>query len=172
MEENIIASNSIILTPVNDGFTVLVSPSSCTISADFNGGNQNLDRAFADIKLFLGPKQLAFKLNVVEKSNSNITYEIEIVVAHYPPYCSKWNPIEHRAFSFISKKWQGVKFDNYDIIKELAEQTTTKTGFTVMVHIDTKIYEIGQKASEEFIQTMPVIFDSFLPKWNYKFDYK
>jgi hypothetical protein len=37
--------------------------------------------------------------------------QIEIVVAHYPPCCSKWNPIEHRAFSFISKKWQGVVFD-------------------------------------------------------------
>jgi hypothetical protein len=61
--------------------------------------------------------------------------QIEIVVAHYPPYCSKWNPIEHRAFSFISRQWQGIKFDNYDIIKELAEQTTTKTGFSVKAHI-------------------------------------
>jgi len=98
--------------------------------------------------------------------------QMEIVVAHYPPYCSKWNPIEHRAFSFISKKWQGIKFDNYEIIKELAEQTKTKTGFSVKAHINTKIYETGRKASEEFMQTMPVIFDSFLPKWNYKFDYK
>jgi hypothetical protein len=66
-------------------------------------------------------------------------------VAHYPSYCSKWNPIEHRAFSFISKKWQGVVFDNYDIMKELAEQTTTKNGFSVKAAINTKQYKTGKK---------------------------
>jgi hypothetical protein len=95
--------------------------------------------------------------------------QVEIVVAHYPPYCSKWNPIEHRAFSYISKKWQGVVFKNHNIIKELAEQTTTKTGFSVKAYINTKLYHTGIKASEIFMKTMPVIFDKFLPKWNYKF---
>jgi hypothetical protein len=103
-------------------------------------------------------KQLAEKLHM------------QIVVAHYPPYCSKWNPVEHRAFSFISKKWQGVVFKNHDIIRELAEQTTTKNGFKVIAYINTKLYETGKKASEEFMKTMPVIFDKFLPKWNYKFN--
>lgn len=103
-------------------------------------------------------KQLAEKLHM------------QIVVAHYPPYCSKWNPIEHRAFSFISKKWQGVVFKNHDIIRKLAEQTTTKAGFRVIANINTKLYETGKKASEEFMKTMPVIFNKVLPKWNYKFN--
>jgi hypothetical protein len=98
--------------------------------------------------------------------------QMEIVVAHYPPYCSKWNPIEHRAFSFISKKWQGIVFDNYDIIKDLAEQTTTKTGFSVKAIINTKQYETGRKATGKFMEKMPVVFNKVLPKWNYKFDYK
>jgi len=97
---------------------------------------------------------------------------IEIVVAHYPPYCSKWNPIEHKAFSYISKKWEGVVFDDYEIMKELAEQTTTKTGFSVKAYINEKTYQTGKKASEEFMNTMPVIFNKVLPKWNYKFTYK
>jgi len=84
---------------------------------------------------------------------------MQVVVAHYPPYCSKWNPVEHRAFSYISKKWQGVVFDNYDIIKELAEQTTTKTGFAVKAYINTNLYQTGKKASEEFMNKMPVIFN-------------
>jgi hypothetical protein len=96
--------------------------------------------------------------------------QVQIVVAHYPPYCSKWNPIEHRAFSYISKKWEGCVFDSYKKIKELAEQTTTKTGFVVKAYINTKIYQTGKKASEEFMKTMPVIFNKFLPKWNYKFN--
>jgi hypothetical protein len=94
---------------------------------------------------------------------------IQIVIAHYPSYCSKWNPIEHKAFSYISKKWQGEVFNNYDIIKELAEQTTTKTGFSVKAWINTKTYQTGKKASEEFMKAMPVLFSKFLPKWNYKF---
>jgi hypothetical protein len=97
--------------------------------------------------------------------------QMQITVAHYPPYCSKWNPIEHRAFSYISKKWQGVVFKDYKIIKELAEQTTTKTGFSVIASINTKLYETGKKASEVFMNTMPVTFNESLPKWNYKFDY-
>jgi len=98
--------------------------------------------------------------------------QMQIVVAHYPPYCSKWNPVEHRAFSFISKKWQGEVFKNHRIIKNLAEQTTTKTGFSVKAYINDKIYQTGKKASEEFLKTMPVIFSKTLPKWNYKFSCK
>ena len=98
--------------------------------------------------------------------------QIQIVVAHYPPYCSKWNPIEHRAFSYISKKWQGVVFRNHEIIKDLAEQTTTQTGFSVKAYINDKIYQTGKKASKEFMKTMPIIFNKILPKWNYKFSCK
>ena len=98
--------------------------------------------------------------------------QTEIVVAHYPPYCSKWNPIEHRAFSFISKKWRGQLFDNYNTVKELAEQTTTSTGFSVKAYINTKVYQTGKKTSEEFMKKMPVFFNNFLPKWNYAFSHK
>jgi len=87
--------------------------------------------------------------------------KIQIVIAHYPPYCSKWNPIEHKAFSFISKKWQGVVFKNYDIIKERAEQTTTKTGFSVKAYINTKLYQTGKKASEKFMGTSKNSFFDF-----------
>jgi hypothetical protein len=95
--------------------------------------------------------------------------QIEIVVAHYPAYCSKWNPIEHKAFCHITRSWQGVEFESYEIIKELAEATTTKTGFSVKASINDKIYETGKKSSAEFLETMPVHFDKFLPKWNYSF---
>jgi hypothetical protein len=109
--------------------------------------------------------------HVVKEMFSQLAKDLkmQIVVAHYPPYCSKWNPIEHKAFSFISKKWQGCVFDNLEIIKEKAEQTTTKTGFSVKAYINTKIYPTGKKASDEFMNTMPVISYKFLPKWNYQF---
>jgi hypothetical protein len=122
-----------------------------------DGGGSNSSSYYVVKEQF---KELAEKLKV------------QIVVAHYPPYCSKWNPIEHRAFSFISKKWEGHVFENHDTIKKLAEETTTKTGFSVKAYINTKEYQTGKKASDEFMKTMPVIFNRFLPKWNYKFDRK
>jgi len=109
--------------------------------------------------------------HVVKETFKNLAekLQIQIHVAHYPPYCSKWNPIEHRAFSFLSKKWQGSVFRNHEIIKELSEQTTTKTGFSVKAYINEKVYQTGKKASDEFMKKMPVIFSKILPKWNYKF---
>jgi hypothetical protein len=31
-----------------------------------------------------------------------------------------------------------------------------------------KIYQTGKKASDFFMEKMPIVFDKFLPKWNYK----
>jgi len=95
--------------------------------------------------------------------------QIEITIAHYPAYCSKWNPIEHKAFCHITRAWQGVVFDNYNIVKELAQQTKTEKGFSVEVHFNEKKYETGNKASKEFLESMPVEFSEILPKWNYTF---
>jgi hypothetical protein len=95
--------------------------------------------------------------------------EIDIVMAHYPAYCSKWNPIEHKAFCHITKAWQGVVFDSYETVQELAEKATTKSGFSVHVFMNEKVYKTGEKASEEFMKNMSVEFDDFLPKWNYTF---
>lgn len=95
--------------------------------------------------------------------------QMEIVVAHYPAYCSKWNPIEHRAFCHITRSWQGVVFDSYEIVKELAEKTKTKTGLSVEVNFNNKEYKTGNKASTDFLESMPVKFDEVLPKWNYSF---
>jgi hypothetical protein len=69
--------------------------------------------------------------------------QVEIVVAHYPAYCSngspmRWNPIEHKAFCHITRSWQGVVFRSYDLVKELAENTKTKTGFSVEVSFNEK----------------------------------
>lgn len=95
--------------------------------------------------------------------------QVEIVVAHYPAYCSKWNPIEHRAFCHITRSWQGVVLDSYEIVKELAENTKTKNGLSVEVHFNDKEYKTGNKASNKFLELMPVEFDEILPKWNYSF---
>jgi len=92
---------------------------------------------------------------------------LEIRMAHYPPYTSKWNPIEHRMFSHVSRGWKGMVFN--DVVEMLlpAMHVTTKTGLSVYANLSTRQYEKGIKVSESFVQDYPVIHDEHLGQWNY-----
>jgi Rhodopirellula transposase DDE domain len=92
---------------------------------------------------------------------------IEIRVAHYPPYTSKYNPIEHRLFPHLTRACQGVIFRSVELVKELMSKATTKTGLEVEVSILDKIYETGRKVAANFKEHMRIIFDDELPQWNY-----
>lgn len=92
---------------------------------------------------------------------------IEIRIAHYPPYTSKYNPIEHRLFPHITRACQGVIFKSVQLVKQLIEKTRTKTGLTVTVNVIEKIYETGRKVAKGFKESMQILFDEFLPQWNY-----
>lgn len=92
---------------------------------------------------------------------------IDIRIAHYPPYTSKYNPVEHRLFPHITRACQGVIFTSIELVKELIEKTRTSTGLSVTVKIINKVYETGRKAVDGFKETMRIVFDDFLPQWNY-----
>ena len=93
---------------------------------------------------------------------------IEIRVAHFPPYTSKWNPVEHRVFPHITRSLKGVILRSYKFVKELIENTATKTGLKVKAHIVEKIYQTGRKYSDNFKETIKIVSDDFLGQWNYK----
>ena len=93
---------------------------------------------------------------------------ITVRVAHYPAYCSKYNPIERRLFSHVTRACQGVLFDTLATVRSLIEKTRTKAGLSATVRVIEKIYETGRKASEEFKNNMPIQFDDILPNWNYQ----
>lgn len=92
---------------------------------------------------------------------------IEIRIAHYPPYTSKHNPIEHRLFPHVTRACQGVIFTSIELVKELMEKTRTSTGLKVTVQIIDKVYETARKVADDFKETMKIVFDEFLPQWNY-----
>lgn len=92
---------------------------------------------------------------------------IDIRIAHYPPYCSKYNPIEHRLFPHVTRACQGVVFKNIELVKELMAGTTTSKGLKVTVQIIDKVFETKRKVADDFKETMRIVFDSFLPQWNY-----
>ena len=93
---------------------------------------------------------------------------IEIRVAHYPPYTSKYNPIEHRLFPHVTRACQGVIFESVEMVKDLMARAKTQTGLKVFTAILDKLYETGRKTTEEFKQTMEIVFDDYLPQWNYR----
>jgi hypothetical protein len=92
---------------------------------------------------------------------------IEIRIAHYPPYTSKYNPIEHRLFPHVTRAFQGVIFETVEMVRELADKAKTKKGLQVFATILDGIYETGRKVTEEFKETMEIVFDDYLPQWNY-----
>jgi len=93
---------------------------------------------------------------------------VEIRIAHYPPYTSKWNPVEHRVFPHITRSLKGAILGGYHFVKELIENTATKTGLTVKANIIKKIYKTGRKYAENFKEEMEIVFDDFLGSWNYR----
>jgi hypothetical protein len=94
---------------------------------------------------------------------------INILVAHYPPYCSKWNPIEHRLFSQITHTWSGIALKNIEFVKNLTNTTTTRTGLKVITSINQKQYLNKREVSQKFRDNIEeyVTFDDKRPKWNY-----
>jgi hypothetical protein len=92
---------------------------------------------------------------------------LEIRVAHYPPYCSKYNPIEHRLFPHVSRACRGVIFETAETAKRFMEKAETATGLKVVVRFLDKVYATGRKVADNFKKTMKIVFDAVLPKWNY-----
>jgi hypothetical protein len=92
---------------------------------------------------------------------------LEIRAAHYPPYCSKYNPIEHRAFPHVTRACRGVIFHALETVRYDVSKTETRTGLTVKVGILEKAYQTGRKCAAGFKKSMKIIFDAILPRWNY-----
>jgi hypothetical protein len=91
-----------------------------------------------------------------------------VSVMHYPPGTSKWNKIEHRLFSFISKNWQGIPLISDVVIVELISATKTDKGLKVTCVLDTRAYETSKKISDEDFNNINIRNNKFHGEWNYK----
>jgi hypothetical protein len=109
--------------------------------------------------------QYLFKHDLQELVNA---IGLEIRVAHYPSYCSKYNPIERRFFPHVGRACQGVLFDTLDTVVRLMRKASTKTGLKTTVNVIRRAYETGRQVADEFRASMPILFDKILPKWNYR----
>ncbi len=92
---------------------------------------------------------------------------LTIAVLHLPPGTSKWNKIEHRLFSFISRNWRGRPLIDYRTIVELIGATTSTTGLTVRCELDENHYPAGIKIPDADMAELNIVRDNFHGEWNY-----
>ncbi|MEP6949333.1 MAG: ISAzo13 family transposase [Ginsengibacter sp.] len=93
---------------------------------------------------------------------------LEIHVCHFPPGTSKWNKIEHRMFSFISKNWRAKPLESLEVIVNLIANTTTQKGLIVRAEADKRIYEKGIKVEDADLENIKLTTNNFRGDWNYK----
>jgi len=121
------------------------------ITADCGGSNGNRVR--------LWKVELQKLANEINKT---------IYVCHFPPGTSKWNKIEHRLFSYITKNWRGRPLIDRKTVVELIANTKTSKGLEVQSVIDETVYEKGIKITDEQLKILNVIPFNFYGEWNYK----
>jgi len=92
---------------------------------------------------------------------------VSIRVAHLPPYCSKYNPIDHRLFCHLSRSLRGIVCHSIDIIRDAFKATTTSTGLHVVVEVARRVYQKGIKAATAFLKHETTQRDLELPQFNY-----
>lgn len=93
---------------------------------------------------------------------------LEVRVAHYPPYASKYNPIEHRLFPHLTRVCRGVILHTIDVVAELMRKASTRTGLSVVVDILDKVYKTGRSVSQAAKDAVNLVRDAVLPRWNYR----
>lgn len=111
-----------------------------------------------------GYRSRLWKAQLQEFSNEE---NISVSICHFPPGTSKWNKIEHRLFSFITMNWRGKPLTSYQVIVNLIGATRTKSGLTVEVRLDKKIYKKGIKIPKELFDRINLTRHTFHGDWNY-----
>jgi len=134
-----------------EGCPIYPSGSELLILADSGGGN--------------GCRARAWKLNLQEKLCD--TFGLTATVCHYPAGCSKWNPVEHRLFSYISMNWQGKPLKTLEIMLGYIRGTSTATGLKVKAFLDRDVYKRGQKVKREDLERLKMELHTVYSKWNY-----
>ena len=104
-----------------------------------------------------------------KKSLQNLADELRLTleVCHFPPGTSKWNKSEHRLFCFITKNWRGRPLTSYEVIVNLIASTTTTKGLKVQAAIDTNVYDLGVKVTDDELKQLKITPAKFHGEWNY-----
>jgi hypothetical protein len=136
---------------INDGIKTYPDIKEILVLADSGGSNGYRSHMW---KVYL-------QTNICNK------YGVKVTVCHYPPGASKWNPIEHRLFSEISKNWKGTPLIDFETVLKYTQTTKTEKGLMVEAMLVDKKYIKGQKASISDLKKLNINYHEVNPPWNY-----
>lgn len=136
---------------VNEGGIRYPKSTELLILADCGGAN--------------GARSRVFKYRIQKQLCDG--HELTVTVCHYPPGASKWNPIEHRLFSEISKNWAGKPLLTFQVMLNCIRTTKTETGLKVKARLMRRKYETGEKVSDAQMDKISLHRHNALPDWNY-----
>jgi hypothetical protein len=94
-------------------------------------------------------------------------FGLQVKVCHYPPGSSKWNPIEHRMFSFISRNWAATPLRDYETVLKFIRTTKTTAGLKIRALLNTKRYQSGKKVSKQQMDEIKLKPYTLRTSWNY-----
>lgn len=94
-------------------------------------------------------------------------FGLTVTVCHYPTGASKWNPIEHRLFSEISKTWAGCPLRSFEEVVQYLKETRTATGLRVAAHLVSTVYPTGVKIPDDVMAALSIQVHDVCPQWNY-----
>lgn len=112
-----------------------------------------------------GHRHRGWKLNLQEKLCDALS--LTVTVCHYPPGCSKWNPVEHRLFCQISRNWAGKPLRSLEIMLRYIRGTATRTGLGVTAQLDEGTYRKQQMLLTKDLSRIRVRHHDTCPDWNY-----
>ena len=92
---------------------------------------------------------------------------LTVIVCHYPTGASKWNPIEHRLFSEISKNWAGIPLETLQTVLNYIRKTKTDSGLSVEAILNRKHYALKETIPHDKIDRIVIKTNFLFPKLNY-----
>ncbi len=110
-----------------------------------------------------------YRVRLFRERLSWLANELQLTfrVCHVPPYCSKYNPIDHRLFCHLTRSLSGLLLSSVEVIRDAFARTTTSSGLRVVVELARRVYQPKIKPQAEFIENEPTRRDQLLPAYNY-----
>lgn len=146
------------------------------VTADFIA--DTIENAWPMLKKRFSPHTLVINLDNGPENNSHRTQFIQRLVrfaqtegitirlAYYPPYHSKYNPIE-RVWGILEKHWNGELLDKVDKVLGLAKTMTWSGKHPLVVELVKGIYKTGVKLTKKAMAIYEAMIERLpnLEKW-------
>ena len=85
--------------------------------------------------------------------------DLSIRVAHYPPGCSKYNPIEHRLFPHVTRKLKGLFLKSLEMFRDLAKRPQPAPACSVFARSCAACTKSAKHAIVQSVEQLRIRYD-------------